>query len=194
VIGLNSWFWNAVWFICDHVAWLKDINAISRDPLVPLNRLAAVLMQVFQFLFNTRQLAIYYEEESRLLEELDAVRTGAIKNSARTRSLEERTTKLPTAPIDPKCLLDPLQRIQKDLSRVRLARRQLIPAFIKTLGDIVICFDFGFQWNLPELFLNSAGVIGGIAGIYTEILTALAQTSSKIKQQELGKAALPPRR
>jgi hypothetical protein len=195
VIGLNSWFWNAMWFLCDHVAWLKEINAIQRDPIVPLNRLSGVLMQVFQFLFNARQLALYYEEEARLLEELHLAKT---KTTSKGRSKSAEDVGYSTVYFDPKLLHDPLNpvdRIEKALDRVRLQRRQLIPAFIKVLSDVVICFDFGFQWNLPDLFLNLCGVIGGLAGCYSEIETATRATKSKIEQLEKGQLLpAPPRR
>jgi len=204
IVGLNSWFWNALWFICDHSLWLTEIGVLKYDPLVSLNRLAAVLMQVFQFLFNTRTLSLYYEEERKLLDELDEVRNRT-KTQERSKSLEPYPTKkvggagVNVSSVDSKALLesiDPVIRIENALKRVRKAQLNLIPTFLKTLGDIVICFDFGFQWGMPEIYTNFAGVVGGIAGCYIEISAAINNTHLKIKALEKAPAVplIPPRR
>jgi len=194
VVGINSWFWNSLWFICDHSQWLLEIGAIKKDPFLSLNKLAAVLMQVFQFLFNTRTLSLYIEEENKLLEELDQVKIKA-RSQSRSRSLDQDTLKTSISGVDRKDLMDPIARIEGDLKLDSKKKMNLIPTFLKTLGDTVICFDFGFGWGMPDLFLYIAGVIGAIAGCYIEVETAMATTNAKIKAYEKSRIVpVPPRR
>jgi len=202
VVGLNSWFWNSLWFICDHSQWLLEIGVIKKDPFLSLNKLAAVLMQVFQFLFNTRTLSLYIEEENKLLEELEQIKTKR-RSGNRSKSLDEAngsTGSLKETPIlggtvDQKALMDPVARIEGELKLIQKKKFNLIPTFLKTLGDTVICFDFGFGWGMPELWVNLAGVIGGIAGCYIEVETAISATNAKIKASEKSRIIpVPPRR
>jgi len=125
VIGIHSWFWNALWFICDHTQWLSDIGAIKSDPTVGLNKLSSVLMQVFQFLYLSRLFAQLYWEEQALEQELlkaksESKQIGRRKSAEDLRALQD--SKIATVDDLRKMLaepIDPVERINKKLRTIR---------------------------------------------------------------------------
>jgi len=188
VIGIHSWFWNALWFICDHTQWLSDIGAIKSDPTVGLNKLSSVLMQVFQFLYLSRLFAQLYWEEQALEQELlkaksESKQIGRRKSAEDLRALQD--SKIATVDDLRKMLaepIDPVERINKKLLTIRAKKYQMIPLFIKNLGDAIICWDFGFSWGLPPVWTSLSGVAAGVAGFYQEVQAANEKTLSKIEK------------
>jgi len=63
----------------------------------------------------------------------------------------------------------------------------MIPTFVKVLGDALVCFDFGFSWNLPPIICSMSGVAAGVAGCYQETQKAWDETAAKLKKVDATK-------
>jgi hypothetical protein len=67
---------NGLWFLCDHSRWWTAIRGLSpaRDPLVPLNRVCAVVQQGSLVMLNLRNIVIVLSEVWRTLYDAEANR------------------------------------------------------------------------------------------------------------------------
>jgi len=166
VIGINSWFWNGVWFICDHFTWLWQIGVLKHDPLMTLNRIASVFMQVFQILFHCHKLALLYSQQTRIEKQIDLIDATSGGGDAEGSGVKTVSNVNPSAkeqvPMRREELISSLQAVRKQ-------QWSQVPAFVKNLGDSMVCFDWGFQLNLRPLIVNSCGLAAAVAGMYIEI-------------------------
>lgn len=202
IVGLCSWFWNGVYFLCDHSAYLKGIGILKTDPLLRLNKISVVAMQTFLFLFNCRKLALSLAQERHILAELEHLRLSRLNREAYAE-YESRQHKLPdlsaeikaaivgTCTMTPEILENqPEELLLEALSATRNGRLHAIyPEFIKNIGDGLVCYDFGFDLGLPSLMVNSLGLVASLAGIHLEVFKARKRKSvllKTIKPPELG--------
>eukprot|EP00808_Paulinella_micropora_P018815 g31866.t1 len=215
IIGLQSWFWNALWFVCDHCLWAKEIGMLEETPLLGLNKVCSVLMQVMQLCFNLDKLGILNDElqetrakhQAELRASLEASRSystvtnstvskaegagGASKSVQGSMPQLTQALKAVSAPLHmPKLTrqrLGEMTETEKELLRVQTKLRGMFPVFVKNLGDAVVCFDFGFGWDMNPVWVNLAGFLAGIAGVYIEAWRANEVTCRNRDKQDDGR-------
>ena len=176
-LRLTAFLANGLWFLCDHSVWLTALRRATQnkpnlvDPLLSVNRICAVVMQGALMLLNLRKVF------------------AVVREIARTHY---SATQLPPSELTvtprPRQLMSEAEREDHDAQRERelhengrertaaiLVREQvrnlkvgaaLLPHMIKNTGDLISCWDFGFQLGLPKPFVNAWGIAASVCGTY----------------------------
>jgi hypothetical protein len=161
VMGSTGLFWNAIWFICDHAAYLQQIGIIKRDPFVFLNRVCVVAMQTCLNSAAIYRLVLSYREETELGLRLVSVAAKPVES--------KQDSQLSPLAADPSV---EKAKLASKLADVKKQRPVLWIDWAKCFGDLVTCYDFGFNLQLNPLIPNAGGVLAASTGLYLEYIKA----------------------
>lgn len=182
-MGMMSLFFNATWFMCDHVQYLHQIKVLESDPLLRLNKVAVVVMQAFHLMANIQKMIICIHTEQTLRTNIANFDGRPRSRSGEVGDLHPSTSGVFSASafvvesLNPEERRDTLEKLQTQLRNRLKARIFIWLDLIKNIGDLVLCFDFGFDLKLPPFIPNASGVISSIAGLYLEYLNAVKKAA-----------------
>lgn len=187
VLNVNMWFWNMLWFLCDHCLWLFSIGVLKTHPLEKLHKVCGVVMQLALFTTNTRKLVRSLRDERELQKQLLALKeqeTEEVSSSSpdsETRSHPVRAEQRRLDGVAQRLSLGvgSSADVRWCIEEIRQSRLGLIPAFIKNFGDAVTVFDIAFSLKIFKPFVSGTGLCSGLAGTYMEIARSWARLQQK---------------
>ena len=205
ILRLTAFVSNGCWFLCDHSVWLTALRRVveSRgdeivDPLLPLNRVCAVVMQGALGALNIRKTLFVLSEIGRTHKAIMSFPLNITillphSNQLVLMSDSKRNTLLAEFETSDNEDVRAAAGLVREQTRQLSMLIALVPHLVKNFGDIVSCWDFGLKLQLPKAFINWCGIFASLSGLYIESSRAARrERDEKAQLTEAKKVGVAP--